>query len=221
MSKALLFDMDGTLFQTDKILELSLEDTFNDLRSRDQWDGETPIEKYREIMGVPLSTVWETLLPQHSENIREHANNYFLKRLIENIEEGKGALYPHVKEVFRYLEEKEYSIYIVSNGLPEYLKAIVDHYQLNYWVTETFSIDQIQSLDKADLVSSILEKYRLDKAAVIGDRLSDIQAAKNNGLISIGCHFDFAREDELSKADIIIQDLKELKTIVPKIFPCT
>ena len=219
MSHALIFDMDGTLFQTDKILELALDDTFNDLRSRDQWDGDTPIEKYREIMGVPLPTVWDTLLPQHPKNIKQQANTYFLKRLVENIREGKGALYPHVKEVFRYLKENDYYIYIASNGLTEYLQAIVDHYQLNQWVTDTFSIEQIQSLDKADLVKSIVEKYRLNKAAVIGDRLSDIQAAKDNGFISIGCRFDYAREEELSKADMIIDDLKELKIIAPEIFP--
>ncbi len=33
MLQALIFDMDGTLFQTDKILELSLDDTFDHLRS--------------------------------------------------------------------------------------------------------------------------------------------------------------------------------------------
>ena len=33
MVRAVIFDMDGTLFQTDKILELSLDDTFEHLRS--------------------------------------------------------------------------------------------------------------------------------------------------------------------------------------------
>ncbi|MCT9853433.1 nucleosidase, partial [Priestia megaterium] len=42
MLQSLIFDMDGTLFQTDKILELSLDDTFNHLRSLNEWDAETP-----------------------------------------------------------------------------------------------------------------------------------------------------------------------------------
>lgn len=54
MLQALIFDMDGTLFQTDKILELSLDDTFDHLRSLQLWDTVAPIDKYREIMGVPL-----------------------------------------------------------------------------------------------------------------------------------------------------------------------
>lgn len=212
MLQSLIFDMDGTLFQTEKILELSLDDTFNHLRSLNLWDSATPINKYREIMGVPLPKVWEALLPNHSNEVREQTDAYFLERLVENIRSGKGALYPNVKEVFSYLEENNCSIYIASNGLTEYLQAIVSYYQLE--VTETFGIQQIQTLDKGDLVKTIIKKYDIKKAAVVGDRLSDINAAKDNGLIAIGCNFDFAQEDELAQADFVINDLMELKTIL-------
>ncbi|WP_182104502.1 HAD hydrolase-like protein [Niallia taxi] len=217
MSQSIIFDMDGTLFQTDKILELSLEDTFNHLRSLNKWDTVTPIDKYRQIMGVPLPKVWEALLPNHSNEVREQTDAYFLERLIENIRSGKGELYPNVKEVFSYLKENNCSIYIASNGLSEYLKAIVNYYNLDNWVTETFSIQQIESLNKSDLVRTILVKYNITYGAVVGDRLSDINAAKDNGLVSIGCNFDFAQEDELSQAEVIIDDLIELKTILPKL----
>ena len=56
----------------------------------------------------------------------------------------------------------------------------------------------------------------IKKAAVVGDRLSDINAAKDNGLIAIGCNFDFAQEDELAQADLVIDDLIELKTLLPE-----
>lgn len=209
--------MDGTLFQTDKILEISLEDAFNHLRSLDEWDKETPIDKYREIMGVPLPKEWEALLPNHSIEVRERTDAYFLERLIENIRSGKGALYPNAKEVFSYLNENNCSIYIASNGLTEYLTAIVNYYNLDYFITETFSIQQIESLNKSDLVKTIVEKYGITNGAVVGDRLSDINAAKDNGLVAIGCNFDFAQEDELSQADIVIDDLIELKTIVSQL----
>ncbi|MCP3031575.1 HAD hydrolase-like protein [Halobacillus sp. A1] len=218
MTQSLIFDMDGTLFQTDRILELSLEDTFNHLRSLQKWDAATPVDKYREIMGVPLPQVWETLLPHHSEAVREEMNTYFLDSLIENIRNGKGALYPNVVEVFEYLKKNGCSIYIASNGLTDYLKAIVRHYNLDRWVTETFSIQQIQTLDKADLVSHILEKYNIHDSAVVGDRLSDINAAKKNSLTAIGCRFDFAREEELSQADLVIDDLIDLKTIIDQMY---
>lgn len=131
MNPSVIFDMDGTLFQTDKILERSLDNTFDHLRSIDKWDGPTPIDTYRKIMGVPLPKVWETLLPNHSEAIRKQTDAYFLSTLITNIHNGEGALYPNVQELFRYLKEHDYSIYIASNGLIDYLASIVQYYQLD------------------------------------------------------------------------------------------
>ncbi|MCM3638464.1 HAD hydrolase-like protein [Sporosarcina luteola] len=214
MIQSFIFDMDGTLFQTDRILELALNETFEHLRSMDNWNGATPIEKYREIMGVPLPVVWETLMPTHSKEDRELTDGYFLERLLENIRDGNGALYPGVKELFSYLKKNQCSIYIASNGLIGYLEAIVSYYRLDRWVTETFSIEQIDSMNKSHLVRSIVQKYGITNGAVVGDRLSDINAAKDNGLLAIGCNFDFAKEDELAQADIIIDDLLELKKIL-------
>lgn len=169
-------------------------------------------------MGVPLPKVWETLLPDHSIDVREQTDVYFLESLIENINNSKGALYPNVKEVFSYLTKNNWSVFIASNGLKEYLNAIVRYYHLDNWVTETFSIQQIKSLNKSDLVQDIVKKYGITNAPVVGDRLSDIKAAKDNGLVAIGCNFDFAQEDELAKADFVIDDLIELKEVLAKLF---
>ncbi|AJY76741.1 hypothetical protein VN24_21940 [Paenibacillus beijingensis] len=127
----------------------------------------------------------------------QNANQFFQEKLIANINNGKGALYPHVIEVFSGLKQAGHSIFIASNGEIEYLQAIVRYFRLDGWVVETFSIQQIHSQNKADLVCHILQKYNIKNAAVIGDRLSDINAAKNNGLMAIGCRFNFAQENEL------------------------
>ena len=192
-------------------------ETFNYLESINEWDGEIPIEKYREIMGAPLPKVWEILLPDHSEEVRKFTDSFFLKVLIENIRDGKGALYPHVEDIFSYLRDNNWSIFIASNGLKEYLKTIISFYQLDNWIFDFYSIEEIESLDKSNLVEFILRKHSIQKGAIVGDRISDINAAKDNGLVSIGCNFDFAREEELSKADYVIDDLIELKSIVHKL----
>ena len=217
MKPSLIFDMDGTLFQTDTILALSLEDTFAWLTEMALWDEATPIAQYRKIMGVPLPKVWETLLPNHSLQIREEANKFFHERLIGNIENGNGALYPNVEKLLVHLKNEGYPIFIASNGLTEYLETIVKFCRLDRWITETFSIQQISSLDKGDLVAEIVKKYSIESGAVIGDRLSDINAARSNNLLAIGCRFDFAQETELAQADYVIEDLVELKTLLPEL----
>jgi adenosylhomocysteine nucleosidase len=214
MSTAVIFDMDGTLFQTNRILELSLHETFELLRGKNLWDKETPIDTYRRIMGVPLPAVWETLLPNHSIDTRNLANDFFQKQLIGYIHSGRGELYPNVAEIFRNLKNNHFPIFIASNGQTEYLDAIVHYYSLQELITEMFSIQQIASQNKSELVGKIVKKYKLKKGFVVGDRLSDILAAKDNNLISIGCRFDFAQEEELSQADYIIDDLLEVEEII-------
>lgn len=91
-------------------------------------------------MGVFLLKVWEVLLFIYLDEMRKYMDDYFLKSLVENIRKGKGVLYFNVKEVFSYLKENNCFIYIVSNGLKEYLEVIVDYYDLNNWVIEIFSI---------------------------------------------------------------------------------
>ncbi len=165
-------------------------------------------------MGVPLPVVWETLLPNHEESVRDEADTYFLQRLISLIKSGQGALYRGVEQLLKMLNESGYKLFIASNGKSEYLKAIVDFYELDRWIAETWSIEQIDSLNKSDLVREIVGKHGITSGAMVGDRLSDIRAGKENGLEAIGCHFDFAHEDELSEADVIIRNFDELDQIV-------
>ncbi|WP_342535140.1 HAD-IA family hydrolase [Lysinibacillus sp. FSL K6-1151] len=212
MNKAFIFDMDGTLFQTNLILEPALDATFDVLRTSGLWQGETPIEKYREIMGVPLPVVWETLCPMHAIEIREESNVLFHVKLIEQIRNHQGALYPHAEQTLATLSEN-YPLYIASNGQVDYLQAIVETYQLERFIKGIYSIQSIASGHKSDLVKRVVEENEIENGVVVGDRSSDIQAAHDNQLQSIGVRFDFAQDNELQKADIIIDDLTALLNI--------
>ncbi len=47
--------------------------------------------------------------------------------------------------------------------------------------------------------------------------MSDIRAGQDNGLISIGCNFDFAQADELAQADVVINRIVELKIAIKEL----
>ncbi|MEG0385120.1 MAG: HAD hydrolase-like protein [Solibacillus sp.] len=213
MQNAVIFDMDGTLFQTHLILEGALEQTFEKLRDELLWEGPTPLEKYKEIMGVPLEVVWETLCPQHSFIIRERSNEWFQQFLVQQIQEGRGGLYEGVIETLQQLS-KDYPIYIASNGQPAYLQAIVTHYELDRWIKKVYSIEQIASRDKSLLVHKVIEENNVANGFVIGDRLSDFQAAKDNHLQSIGVRFDFAQQQELETADFVVEQFSAILAII-------
>lgn len=213
MNRAIIFDMDGTLFQTNLILEPALEATFNVLRKEKLWNMKTPIEQYRKIMGVPLPVVWETLLPNHSIEIRNKSNDYFHNHLIDLIRNQQGALYDDVEFTLNELSKK-HPLFIASNGQIEYLKAIVETYNLERFIQRTYSIQLIEPGDKSALVQMVKTENQIREGYVIGDRASDISAAKDNNLIAIGVNFDFAQEDELKKANYVVNNFKEILELV-------
>ncbi|QPC45896.1 HAD hydrolase-like protein [Mangrovibacillus cuniculi] len=215
MTKAIIFDMDGTLFQTDLILERALEATFHMLREKGLWDGPTPLKVYQKIMGVPLSVVWQTLCPNHSSEVHESSNDYFQEALIGLIKQKRGALYDDVESTLEVLSQ-EYTLFIASNGVTDYLQAIVETYELHKFVTKTYSIDLIANGSKTDLVRLIKEENEIVFGYVVGDRISDFAAGSGNDLTSIGVKFDYAQEKELQQADIVVERFEELIDVIKK-----
>ncbi|MFJ7754303.1 HAD hydrolase-like protein [Peribacillus muralis] len=211
---AAIFDMDGTLFQTNEILGSSLERTFDILRAEGNWAGITPLAAYQRIMGVPLSVVWETLMPEHPDHIRQQADRLFLKCLSQEIKEGKGQLFPYVLETLSTIKELGISVFIASNGLEMYLEEICSYFGLHRYVTDIYSIQRTAEGSKSDLVRMLLNDHHIQNAMMIGDRKSDIEAAKKNSLTAVGCQFGFAGEQELKEADVLIADFRELQTYV-------
>lgn len=213
MQTAIIFDMDGTLFQTNLILEPALDRTFEYLRQNNLWSGAAPIEQYRKIMGVPLEVVWKTLCPDHSDKIREKSNYYFQEALIEEIRQGNGALYENVLPTIQTLSES-YPLYIASNGETAYLQAIMSTYNLERWIKGCYSIDIIPSKNKSHLVEHIMMEQDIDNGFVVGDRASDINAAIDNNLIAIAVNFDFAQLEEIKKAHHIVEKFPQIVDIM-------
>ncbi|WP_252183495.1 HAD hydrolase-like protein [Rossellomorea vietnamensis] len=213
--QTLIFDMDGTLFKTDTVLLSALDKTFDCLRSVDEWEGGTPIEKYLDIMGVPLPEVWRNLLPMHEEALHEKVNRMFHVHLFQEIRNGSGELYPGILELLEE-QSKEYRIFIASNGLNSYLLEIVNCFTLDSLLSGVYSIERCPSGRKEDLVKIILEENEISSAIMVGDRSSDIKAGKENGLYTVGCAWGFASEGELDEADIIINSTSELESVLRK-----
>lgn len=208
-----IFDMDGTLFQTNLILTPALEETFQMLRDKGLWEGETPLERYEAIMGVPLPEVWRTLCPLHTELQHQVSNDFFQYALIRCIQNRQGALYDGVEDVLSKLSKVD-PLFIASNGQTAYLQAIVDTYQLQRYFQAIYSIDVESSGNKADLVARIIREQQLEEGAVIGDRLSDFEAAHKNHFKAIGVAFDFAQQQELHMADEVVTNFKALPLLL-------
>jgi phosphoglycolate phosphatase len=210
---AVIFDMDGTLFQTETVLVPALHKTFDRLRNEGMWQGDTPVEKYLRILGVPIPEVWRQLMPEASEAVRDRAAAWFLDDIIDEIGQGNGRLYPDVLTTLAVLAKQEIPLFVASNGRSRYLAAIRAAFQLECYFIDFYSLDRFSLQSKSALVKQLLNDYEMERAVMVGDRRSDIEAAKENGLVAIGCRFGFADDKELTEADILIQRFSELSRL--------
>ncbi|ASJ56738.1 haloacid dehalogenase [Brevibacillus formosus] len=215
---AILFDMDGTLLQTEKLSTPAFIRTFDQLRQKGLWQGETPDERELiNVLGMTIEQIWDKLLPGASEEAIRSADAFLLDNEIQLLKERVTELYPDVKSTLEKLHEKGFALFIASNGQEEYIDAICQEYELKPLMTDLYSAGRFRTHSKNDLVAKLLSDYKIGQAIMVGDRHSDVEAGKTNGLFTIGCDFGFAKPGELDGADVIITSFSQLLNHLPAI----
>ncbi|GKU75800.1 HAD family hydrolase [Paenibacillus sp. L3-i20] len=212
--KAVIFDMDGTLFETDTLLIPVHKRVFQTLREEHLYMEKTPpVEQLLGCLGMILEDIWKQLMPSSTEKARERADVLLLQYELEGLAANEGRLYPHVQETLERLKGNGIKLFVASNGLEEYVKGVAEHRGIADLFDGIYSAGQYNTASKVDLVSILLKDHNLnpEETWMVGDRSSDVEAGKANGLKTIGCAYArYGRESELADADVHIFDFREL-----------
>jgi phosphoglycolate phosphatase len=210
--QAIIFDMDGTLFETDTLLVGVHERIFQTLRDEQLYMKPTPpVEKLLGCLGMLLHDIWKQVMPDSTPAARERADELMLQYELEGLEAGAGSLYPHVEPTLRMLHERGIKLFVASNGLEHYVKGVALHKGIAPLFDGLYSAGEYETASKVDLVNRLLKDHDLESAWMVGDRSSDVEAGKENGLTVIGCAYAvYGRKEELAGADALISDFREL-----------
>lgn len=212
--QAILFDIDGTLFQTEKIALPAFRHTFEDLRQKGLFQGSTPDDdQLVSVFGMTIPEVWETLLPDADMDTRDQANDIFAHHEITLMKKDPGHLYPGVKQALQALHDQHIKLFTCSNGEQRYVETVVQTGRIDHLFTKLYSAGEYKTEKKEQLVARILQDHNLtsDDAVMVGDRRSDITAGRENNLPTVGCRFaDFAAPGELDQATVTIDAFDQL-----------
>ncbi|MFD0588378.1 HAD family hydrolase [Paenibacillus sp. GCM10027627] len=212
--KAVIFDMDGTLFETDTLLVNVHERVFKTLREEGLYLAETPpVDKMLASLGMILDDLWKQVMPGASEAARQRADVLLLQYELEGLVAGEGQLYPHVKETLEALHADGIKLFVASNGLEDYVKGVALHKEIAPLFEGLYSAGEFETASKVDLVAKLMNDHGLQAgdAWMVGDRSSDVEAGKSNGLKAIACAYaQYGRDSELEGADVHIHDFKSL-----------
>ncbi|RXT09135.1 HAD family hydrolase [Ammoniphilus sp. CFH 90114] len=207
--------MDGTLLKTEEVAVPAFKKTFEKLTEEGSFRDKIPTDQeITDVFGMTLEEIWNKLLPGQSEEIKKKADRMMLKYELEILKEGKTHLYSGVKETLEKLKEKNIPLFVASNGLDEYIRAVCECFEMTELFQDLYSAGRFQTESKDDLVAKLLKDHNIEDAVMVGDRKSDIQAGKANKLYTIGCAFGFSADGELKEADKIIKDFADVLPIV-------
>ncbi|SFJ36942.1 HAD family hydrolase [Thermoflavimicrobium dichotomicum] len=217
--RAIFFDLDGTLFQTEKIAVPAFQQAFIWLKEQGEYDGEIPTEAdILSVTGMTIEQLWAHLLPNATEEMKERMNQKALEIELKLINEGKGELYPKTEETLVQLRERGWTLFIASNGLGPYVHGVLEATGILPLFQDIYAAGEHQTRSKVDLVRKCIQQYDVTEGYMVGDRSSDVEAGKMNQLKVIGCRYTefpkFGSLDELKEADYKIGAFDELLQVI-------
>ncbi|MCL6547969.1 MAG: HAD hydrolase-like protein, partial [Alicyclobacillus sp.] len=125
------------------------------------------------------------------------------------------VLIPGAREVLTQLRSRGHTLTTASNCGQVYLDTVLDSQGLRALFTQPLCLQTVGGRVKADILAAHFQRFDRRDAVMVGDRASDIEAARAHGIPIIGCALGFGAEEELREADVIVHSLPELLDLFP------
>lgn len=209
MKKGIIFDMDGTLWDS----AASVAGCWTEVL-KNQYSGIRTVteEDLQSVMGLTMDKLAEALFPTAEESIRMEMLRTCCDAENAYLEQHGAVLYDGLEEVLKKLQE-EYHLYIVSNCQSGYIEAFLNYYGFgNYFEDiECYGNNQMK---KGDNIRNVVERNLLDKAVYVGDIQGDYDASCEAGVAFIHAAYGFGKiEQDVER----IGSLRELPECVNRV----
>ncbi|MFX1286685.1 MAG: HAD family hydrolase [Promethearchaeota archaeon] len=213
MIDTIIFDFDGTLHDGEKlslpIFHKCLQSLYGEFQIKREYPSD---EVILSQFGKQADDIYPTLLETTDPRIISSFEKCVEEAEVKAFKEGRGEFYPNVIPTLLTLKQRRYRLALCTNARTDYFEAAVNFFSLDKYFDEMMTAGCNPGKDKTWMIGKIIEKLKSNYFAVVGDRIHDIQAAKHNGGIAIGCTYGFGRK-EVEKADLQITHIEELLTL--------
>ena len=206
MKKGIIFDMDGTLWDSAP----QVADSWNLVFQKNGVTREplTKEDMYR-VMGKTMDVLAAMLLPDLEETKRNELLNLCVEEENDYLRKHGGTLYPNLRQTMEALKE-EYDLYIVSNCQSGYIESFLDYYQFHD-LFEDIECYGNNGKPKDENIALVVERNKLDKAVYVGDIDGDYEASQKAGIPFIHAAYGFGT---ISQKVPKIESLSEIVNVV-------
>jgi pyrophosphatase PpaX len=206
----LLFDLDGTLVDTNGIIVKALEVVFGEFLP----EVDATLDLMKECIGPPLEVSFTRFVDQDTaqQMIRRYREYY------KAHEHLYYSIYPNVIDVLTTLKAQGYYLGVVTSKFRDSAMPSMVHYGIDSLMDVIVGLDDVTKAkpdrEPVDLALSQLPSHT--GAIMIGDNATDVQSGQNAGVYAAGVAWAFKGRDQLIAVnpDYMLEDMTDLYEIL-------
>ncbi len=191
----LFFDLDGTL--TDPALGI----TNAIIYARKKWGMEPgKNEDYYKFIGPPMPKSYEEFWGLSPEEARRFLADY--REYFGSVGLFENEVYPGMPQLLAALKKQGRKLYVATTKPTGFSERIVEHFDLAKYFEIISGSDPEVDNAKADVIRRARDACGVDmsRALMIGDRLHDVEGARECSIPCVGVAYGYGGRAELEAA---------------------
>ena len=210
MKKGILFDMDGTLWDS----AAGVAESWNEAILAYGYERK-PLTAgdIQSVMGKTMEDIADILFPELKVMQRKELLDLCCRLENDYLRRHGGVLYPDIRKTMEKLKVN-YHLYIVSNCQAGYIEAFLDYYKFHDLI-EDIECYGNNDKPKGENIALLYQRNDLQDAVYVGDIQGDYDASMSAGVRFIHAGYGFGKVN----ADVPeIQKFSELIEVIDTVW---
>lgn len=206
--KAVIFDMDGVIIDSEPIhFEV-------DMQTMEKLGVNISKDELNKYVGTTNEYMLTELINKYKiEKSIDEITEYKINLTINKIKDAKIDAIDGIRELLVELKNNNINTAIGSSSTRDLIDAVIEKFKLKSYFDYIVSGDEVkEGKPKPDIYLEASKRLNIEpsECIVIEDSKNGVLAAKNAGMKCIGFKNENSGNQDLSRADIIVDSIKDI-----------